>query len=48
MSAENMELKAENVFSETEPEYTGLNLEEIEIMRSFEGERGKKVVHKVC
>ncbi|KAL6163620.1 hypothetical protein ACJQWK_10155 [Exserohilum turcicum] len=41
-----MGLKAENVLDEIQLEYAGLSVEEVEIMRLFEGERGKKVVHK--
>lgn len=48
MSLKTMGLKAENVLDEIQLEYAGLSVEEVEIMRLFEGERGKKVVHKVC
>ena len=39
MSTENMELKAENMLHETSPEYSELSLEEVKVMRLFEGER---------
>lgn len=48
MSMENMQVKADNMPDETNPEYAGLSLEGIDITQSFESERGRKVVHKVC